>query len=337
MSLGPLMIDLEGQTLSADDRALLQHPLIGGVILFSRNYASHTQISTLTAAIRAIRHPPLLIAVDHEGGRVQRFRDGFTRLPAMARLGAIYDHNPTQALTDAEKIGWLLATELRAVDVDFSFAPVLDLGKGISSVIGDRAFHAQPTVVTQLARALMAGMHTAGMITVGKHFPGHGSVAADSHLAVPIDNRSFAEIEATDLIPFAQLAQAGLSAVMPAHVIYPQVDNQPAGFSTVWLQEILRGRLHFQGTIFSDDISMAGAAVAGDVVSRARQALQAGCDMVLICNDRAAAVTVVEQLGPYSASPRLSSLYGHSRLTWETLPTHEKWTQAQQICYAATT
>lgn len=334
------MIDLEGQTLSAEDRALLQHPLIGGVILFTRNYASPEQVSALIADIRALRQPPLLIAVDHEGGRVQRFREGFTRLPTMARLGTVYDQNPLQALTYAEQIGWLLATELRAVDVDFSFTPVLDLGKGISMVIGDRAFHAQPNAVTHLARALMTGMQAAGMIAVGKHFPGHGSVVADSHLAVPIDNGSLAEIYAEDLIPFIHLVQAGLAAIMPAHVIYPQVDSHPAGFSTRWLQEILRGQLHFQGVIFSDDISMAGATVVGDVVARARQALQAGCDMVLICNDRTAAVTVVEHLENYSvplSQTRLSHLYGQMRQNWQDLASNEQWTQARQTCYALAT
>jgi beta-N-acetylhexosaminidase len=336
MPLGPLMIDLESQALSSEERELLQHPLVGGIILFSRNYESPAQIRVLTADIHELRTPPLLIAVDHEGGRVQRFREGFTRLPACAQLGQRYDCNSSEALTMAKSMGWILAAELRAVGVDFSFAPVLDLGRGVSSVIGDRAFHSHPDVVATLTEAMMIGMREAGMIAVGKHFPGHGSVAPDSHLAVPIDERSFAEIVSEDLVPFAHLIHQGLPAIMPAHVIYPQVDSQPAGFSSRWLQDVLRGQLGFQGVIFSDDITMAGAAVVGDTLTRAQMALSAGCDMVLICNDRPAAIQVISNLGECDfpqSQERLLQLQGKAALSWADLHQDSRWLEAQSVVW----
>jgi beta-N-acetylhexosaminidase len=332
MSLGPLMIDLADHHLSEDDRRLLRHPLVGGVILFSRNYHSPQQITELVDEIHKLRQPPLLVAVDHEGGRVQRFREGFVHLPPAAHLGKLYDQDAKHALAVAEQLGWLLAAELRAVGVDLSFAPVLDLGRGISTVIDDRAFHADPQIV---AHATMRGMRSAGMMAVGKHFPGHGSVVADSHHAVPVDERRFADIQFEDLIPFERLINMGLPAIMPAHVIYPQIDVQPAGFSTHWLQTILRQILDFRGAIFSDDVSMAGAAVAGDITARTRQALHAGCDMVLICNDRPAVETVIEQLGDgHSAvsQVRLIRLHGLVGLNWETLHRDARWLQAEQLC-----
>jgi beta-N-acetylhexosaminidase len=335
MSLGPLMIDLEKNTLSNEERKLLQHPLVGGVILFSRNYESPEQLAALTTEIHALRQPSLLIAVDHEGGRVQRFRDGFVHLPACAKLGELYDRNHRQALTLSEQMGWLMAAELRAVGVDFSFAPVLDLGRHISTVIGDRAFHANPEVVAELARAMMRGMRQAGMMAVGKHFPGHGSVAPDSHVAVPVDERRLVDLQFEDLLPFERMIHYGLAAIMPAHVIYPQVDTQPAGFSARWLRGILRKELDFQGVIFSDDISMAGAAVVGDPLARTQLALQAGCDMVLICNDRAAAIQVIENLGEYnspSSQVRLMRLHGKAGVDWESLHADNRWLQAQQAC-----
>ncbi|CAG0938123.1 beta-N-acetylhexosaminidase [Gallionellaceae bacterium] len=284
MGLGPVMLDILGTNLTAEDEARLRHPLVGGVILFTRNYTSPRQLTELTASIRALRSPALLIAVDHEGGRVQRFRDGFTRIPAMRELGKIWDEHPKRAKHLAQHAGYVLAAELRACGVDFSFTPVLDVDFGSSGVIGDRAFHSDPQAIAELAHSLLVGMRHGGMHTVGKHFPGHGFVRADSHLEIPVDERSYTDIELCDLVPFRQMVNYGLTAVMPAHVIYPKVDKYPAGFSKIWLKDVLRGELGFEGCIFSDDLSMEGATVAGGIVQRAEAALQAGCDMVLVCN-----------------------------------------------------
>ena len=268
-ALGLVMLDIEGKSLNDADRERLSHPLTGGVILFSRNYESPRQLEALTAEIHRLRNPPLLIAVDHEGGRVQRFREGFTRLPPMRSLGTLWDHHPLRAKHLARDAGYVLASELRAHGVDMSFTPVLDLDFGNSAVIGDRAFHADPQAVGELAGALLEGLALAGMASCGKHFPGHGFIAADSHTDVPVDTRSYEQIEAADLVPFRTLMAHGLSSVMPAHVIYPAVDDRPAGFSKVWLAQILRDQLNFEGVIFSDDLSMEGARVAGDIVGRA--------------------------------------------------------------------
>jgi beta-N-acetylhexosaminidase len=284
MSLGPVMLDIEGTELNENDIRRLQHPLVGGVILFTRNYQSPEQLKALTAAIHQVRQPPLLIAVDHEGGRVQRFREGFTRIPPMRELGKVWDHNPRKARQLAEEAGWILAAELRAHGVDFSFTPVLDIDYGNSGVIGDRAFHRNTQAIAELANSLMHGLRKGGMAAVGKHFPGHGFVAADSHVAIPVDEREFDRIAEEDLQPFRRMIDDGLAAIMPAHVIYPQVDDKPAGFSERWLQKVLRQRLGFNGVLFSDDLSMEGAVVAGDVTQRALAALNAGCDMVLLCN-----------------------------------------------------
>ena len=293
LPLGPLMIDIAGTELTDLDRERLCHQLVGGVILFSRNYASIEQLTQLCAGIHGLRSPSLPIAVDHEGGRVQRFREGYTRLPAMRRLGELWDAQPATALDAARGIGYVLAAELRACGVDLSFTPVLDLDYGSSGVIGDRAFHRDPAIVVELAGALIAGLHQAGMVACGKHFPGHGYVAADSHLAIPVDQRSLAEL-AEDMQPYRGLR---LDGVMPAHVIFPQVDSRPAGFSPLWLK-MLRDDFKFDGVIFSDDLSMQGASVAGGMVERAQAAWHAGCDMLLVCNTPEAVGELLERWRP---------------------------------------
>ncbi len=300
------MMDLQGTSLTDEERELLCHPLVGGLILFSRNYESTDQLRGLIGSVHALRKPSLLISVDHEGGRVQRFREGFTRLPAASLIGECCQKDDRAGLLLAERAGWLMAIELRAVGIDFSFAPVLDLNKGISQVIGDRAFDRDPEQVARIAKAYMLGMKRAGMSAVGKHFPGHGAVSEDSHHAVPVDRRRYEDIEMDDLIPFERLIHAGLPAIMPAHVIYPAVDSLPAGFSPVWLKKILRQQLGFQGTIFSDDISMAGAEVAGDYIQRTTAALRAGCDMVLVCNNRDAVRMVLDGF-EYCPDPALQA------------------------------
>ncbi|OGA18162.1 MAG: beta-N-acetylhexosaminidase [Betaproteobacteria bacterium RIFCSPLOWO2_02_FULL_63_19] len=290
------MIDLAGAALDAVERDILTHPLVGGVILFARNFESPEQLRRLTSEIRALRDPKLLISVDHEGGRVQRFKQGFTHIPAMRRLGILADRDRALALATAEAAGCVLAAELLSRGVDFSFTPVLDVDFGASSVIGDRAFDSNPTRVGELAGALLHGMGQAGMAGVGKHFPGHGHVRADSHVAVPIDERELARIDAEDMVPYRMLIPRGLAGVMPAHVIYPKVDSRPAGFSEIWLMRILREQLEFDGMIFSDDLSMKGASVAGDMIARAKAALDAGCDMVLVCNAPNDAVSLLDGL-----------------------------------------
>lgn len=313
MGIGPVMLDVAGARLTPEDVERLCHPLVGGVILFARNYESPRQLLELTTAIHALRTPPLLIAVDHEGGRVQRFREGFSRIPPMRELGKIWDTNPRKARHLAEQVGYVLAAELRAHGVDFSFTPVLDVDYGSSGVIGDRAFHADPQAIAELAHSLQIGLRHGGMPTVGKHFPGHGFVRADSHLEIPVDERTFTDIEMCDLIPFQQMVHFGLTAVMPAHVIYPKVDDRPAGFSPVWLKQILRGQLGFDGCIFSDDLSMEGATVAGGIVQRAEAALAAGCDMVLVCNRPDSADALLDGLKwemPAVSKARLAQMRG---------------------------
>ncbi|HKO88666.1 MAG TPA: beta-N-acetylhexosaminidase [Burkholderiales bacterium] len=300
--LGPVMLDVAGFSLSDEERSVLAHPLVGGVIFFARNYQSPEQLSALTADIRAVRSPSLLIAVDQEGGRVQRFREGFTRLPPMRALGQLFDTAPSAAMNLAHSLGVILATELRAHGVDFSFTPVLDIDFNQSSVIGDRAFHEKSDAIAYLAGELIEGLGTLGVGAVGKHFPGHGFAAADSHIAYPTDERELAAIEATDMRPYRELIPRGLAGIMPAHVIYPKVDARPAGFSQRWLQEILRRRYGFDGLIFSDDLSMEAASVAGGVVERARAALTAGCDMVLVCNAPIEARKLLDGLGTASLS-----------------------------------
>jgi beta-N-acetylhexosaminidase len=296
MSLGPFMVDIAGTELTPEDIRVLKHPLVGSVILFSRNYRDPAQVSALTAAIRALRSPPLLIAVDHEGGRVQRFREGFTRLPAARLLGRRYDADPREALKLTQAVGWLMASELRAVGVDFSFAPCVDLDYGVSEVIGDRAFHADPEAVAALAVAYLLGMRQAGMAAVAKHFPGHGAVIADSHTALPIDRRSYVDLE-PDMRPYRPLIENNLAGVMGAHVVFPAVDARPASLSKPWITRVLRGEFNFHGCVFADDLTMAGAAAFGSVIERAKLAFDAGCDVLPICNDRQAVQSVLDHFG----------------------------------------
>ncbi|PIV15543.1 MAG: beta-N-acetylhexosaminidase [Gallionellales bacterium CG03_land_8_20_14_0_80_55_15] len=315
MGLGPVMLDVLGTRLTVEDEARLMHPLVGGVILFKRNYESPAQLAELTAAIHALRTTPLLVAVDHEGGRVQRFREGFTPIPPMRELGKIWDSHPQRARHLAHQTGYVLAAELRGCGVDFSFTPVLDVDYGQSCVIGNRAFHSDPQAIAELAHSLLLGLKQGGMHTVGKHFPGHGFVAADSHLAIPVDEREFVDIELCDLQPFRQMISFGLTAVMPAHVIYPKIDSRPAGFSPVWLKDILRGQMGFEGCIFSDDLSMEGATVAGGIVQRASAALHAGCDMVLVCNKPESADALLAGLHwdmPLQSRARIIQMRGQS-------------------------
>ena len=293
---GNVMLDVVGVELTSEDMERLAHPACGGVILFSRNYDNPAQLAKLVSSIRASSASPLLVSVDHEGGRVQRFRDGFTCLPPMAWLGQCYDHDADKARRQAHELGWLMAAECRMVDIDFSFAPVLDLGLGVCEVIGNRAFHADPDVVSILAAAWMHGMHEAGMAAVGKHFPGHGAVTEDSHLDLPVDPRDIEAILKNDVRPYSSMFNDGLEAVMPAHVIYRQADAHAAGFSHFWLQQILRDQLKFDGVIFSDDLSMAAAASAGSYTTRALAAIDAGCDMVLICNQPQAADEILQAM-----------------------------------------
>lgn len=284
LPLGPVMCDVAGKALTEVEREMLRHPLVGGAILFARNFENVVQLAALTAEIRVLRDPALIIAVDHEGGRVQRFREGFTRLPPMRALGRLWDGDQRAAISMARNAGYVLAAELLARGVGLSFTPVLDLDFGRSGVIGDRAFHSDPVAVSALALALDEGLREAGMGSVGKHFPGHGHAEADSHVAIPVDEREFDAIWADDIAPYRSPLGARLAGVMPAHVIYARVDPRPAGFSPFWIQEVLRERLGFQGVVFSDDLTMEGAAVAGDIVARAEAAHRAGCDMVLVCN-----------------------------------------------------
>jgi len=296
------MVDISGTELSSEDVDVLRHPLVGSVILFTRNYRNPDQLGALTAAIRAVRSPHLMIAVDHEGGRVQRFREGFTKLPPSRPLGRRFDEDRRDALTLTRSVGWLMASELRSVGVDFSFAPCVDLDYGVSEIIGDRSFHRNPETVAALAAAYLMGMRDAGMSAVAKHFPGHGAVMADSHVALPVDRREFVDME-DDLRPYRMLIENNVPGIMAAHVVYPRIDDLPASLSRRWITDILRGQLGFHGCVFADDLSMAGAVAFGDVVERARLALAAGCDVLPICNDRAAVTAVLEKFKPEVASP----------------------------------
>jgi beta-N-acetylhexosaminidase len=328
------MFDLNGLSISDEEREMLQHPAAGGVILFSRNYASPQQLCELTEEIHRLRKPRLLVAVDQEGGRVQRFKEGFSRLPPAARLGQLYDRHPQRARDYAQHLGWLMAVELRACGLDFSFAPVLDLSTPYSRVIADRGLHGQPDVVSDLAMHWMHGVREAGMANVGKHFPGHGCLEADSHVELPLDQRSLEDLLMHDLIPFQRAIANNLEAIMPAHVIYARIDPQPAGFSTFWLQKILRERFAFQGVIFSDDLNMAAAAEGGDYRQRALAAITAGCDMVLICNNRPAAIQVLDQMRDHAnpiSQTRILRMHGRKDLTLKKLHYDPRWRKAVQI------
>jgi len=335
---GPVMLDVVGKTLTNDDKRRLAHPMTGGVILFARHYENRAQLAALTDAIRAERED-LLIAVDHEGGRVQRFRtDGFTVLPAMGKLGALWDSDVLHATKVTTAVGYILAAELRACGVDMSFTPVLDLNYGQSQVIGDRAFHRDPRVVAMLAKSLNHGLALAGMANCGKHFPGHGFAHADSHVAMPVDDRPLEAILRDDVAPYDWLGLT-LASVIPAHVIYPQVDAKPAGFSRVWLQDVLRNKLRFPGAIFSDDLSMEAARQGGTLTEAATAALQAGCDMVLICNQPEEAEKVLDALRftpPKESQARLSRMRPRGKaLKWSKLVAEPEYLQAQSLLRSA--
>ncbi len=333
MSLGPVMLDIDGLALSPADRDLLREPAVGGVILFTRNFESPGQIADLVQDIRALRSPPPLIAVDHEGGRVQRFRTGFTAIPPMRRIGREYDRDAESGLRAAREAGWMIGSELLSVGIDLCFAPCVDLDWGVSEIIGNRAFHNKPDVVGELAGAFSRGLRSAGMVAVGKHFPGHGAVLADSHLKLPVDRREYGLV-LDDMRPYERLIGNGaLAGVMLAHIIYPQIDDMPAGFSEYWIQRELRSRLGFGGAVFCDDLSMKATRDYGSMAKRARLALDAGCDMVLVCNDRDAAQQAVAALSEYSnplSLVRLARLHGTGHPLRETLLASDEWQSINQ-------
>ncbi len=323
MKHASLIADLAGTALSAEERDFIQDPLLGGLILFSRNIESRSQVEDLVGEIRSVR-ADLILTVDQEGGRVQRLRAGYTRFPPMRRLAA----EAPELLFEA---GWLLAAEVLASGLDLSFAPVLDLDRGDSAVIGDRAFGADAEAVVRLAEPFVDGLRSAGMVATGKHFPGHGGVAGDSHLCTPVDQRSFAEIEATDLRPFRAL-MGKLTGIMPAHVLYPAVDPERAGFSRFWIGEVLRGQLGFSGLVFSDDLNMQGAVEAGPIALRVAAAVNAGCDLLLHCNDAPGARQVLAALRDEAVAPctGLEQLRGHAALGWDELLQHPRRLALQQ-------
>ena len=310
--IGPLMMDVGGQELTAEDRELLEHPLVGGLLIFTRNYRDHDQLRALCNGVLESKKPRPLLAVDHEGGRVQRFRVGFSRIPAMRTLGKLFEESSAKALEDAQHYGKLIAQELGAFGFDLPFAPILDRDGEVSQVIGDRAFASDIATLTALARAFAKGLNEAGLSATGKHFPGHGAVSADSHVDLPIDRRPLANIEA-DMLPFKQLMSEGLESIMMAHVRYTAVDTLPASLSAKWIRGIIRREWKYNGAIFCDDLSMGGAAVAGSLEDRARLALEAGCDMLPVCNDRPGLIRLIDSLADIKpnrlSSARLKRLY----------------------------
>jgi beta-N-acetylhexosaminidase len=333
MALGPVMLDIEGLALTPADRELLREPGVGGIILFTRNYASPAQLADLVASIRAVRTPPLLIAVDHEGGRVQRFREGFTAIPPMRDLGRQYDSDMQAGLALATTAGWLIASELRSMDIDLSFAPCVDLDWGLSEIIGNRSFHRKPSIVSDLASAFCRGLRDGGMAAIAKHFPGHGAVVPDSHEQLPVDRRSYGDL-LDDMRPYEKLiGSRQLAGVMLAHIVYAELDPVPAGFSPYWIQNQLRAQLGYDGAVFCDDLSMKATQKFGSMATRARLALESGCDMILICNDRPAAKAAVSALRDYSnplSLVRLARLHGTGHVMRETLLTSDEWLSANQ-------
>jgi beta-N-acetylhexosaminidase len=333
MTLGPLMIDLVGPSVLPEERDMLAHPLVGGVILFARNYESPEQLLQLTGAIHAARNPPLLIAVDHEGGRVQRFRSGFSRLPPARRIGQLFDTDHPGGLAAARQMGWLMAAELRAHGVDLSFAPTVDLDYGLNEAIGDRALHPTADATAQLAVAYMMGMRDAGMAATAKHFPGHGAVVADSHVALPVDRRELADLS-EDLTPYRRLIANGLPGVMVAHILLPAEDSAPASLSARWIRGVLRTDLNFQGAIFTDDLSMGAVAAGGDIIERCQRALGAGCDMLLVCNDpdsRSQALAGLKASPDPASQLRLVRMRGRDRLAPAQLRAAQQWSAAQEL------
>ena len=342
IDLGPVMVDVEGLCLQRHEIERLKNPLVGAVILFARNYQDPNQLSELCRQIHEVREQPLLIAIDHEGGRVQRCRsEGFTPLPAMRELGALWDRDPDAALALAHEVGYILAAELRACGVDFSFTPVLDLDYGASEVIGNRAFHRAPEIVAKLSEALIAGLAEAGMAACGKHFPGHGFVEADSHVAIPVDEREFDEIWQEDIQPYVALGHLKLPSVMPAHVIYKKVDAMPAGFSRFWIQTVLRERMGYQGMVFSDDLTMEGASVVGGILDRAEAAFAAGCDMVLVCNRPDLADELLAGLKHESTAESLQRLQNlmpkEAFMNWQQLHNEARYLNARELLERALT
>jgi beta-N-acetylhexosaminidase len=333
MTLGPLMLDLVGPSILPEERDMLAHPLVGGVVLFARNYADPEQLLELTRDIHAVRNPPLLIAVDHEGGRVQRFRSGFSRLPPARRIGQLFDTDRSGGISAARAMGWLMAAELRAHGVDLSFAPTVDLDYGLNEAIGDRALHPTADATAQLAVSYMLGMREAGMAATAKHFPGHGAVVADSHVSLPVDRRKLVDLDA-DLTPYRRLIANGLSGVMVAHILLPAEDDAPASLSAHWIRGVLRTELNFQGAIFTDDLSMGAVAAGSDIVERCQRALAAGCDMLLVCNDPASRSRALSGLkaSPDPASQlRLVRMRGQDRMSRAELRNSTAWISAQQL------